>query len=44
MDMNYQVFISFSIKDDIDDLGEKFFRGEEGTGGRMSEWAVQKYK
>lgn len=40
MDINYQIFISFSIKDDIDDFGEKFFRGEEGMGGRMTEWAV----
>ena len=40
MDINYQIFISFSIKDDIDDFGEKFFRGEEVMGGRMTEWAV----
>ena len=42
--MNCQVFISFSIRDDIDDFGENFFSAGEGIGGRMSEWAVRKYK
>lgn len=42
--MNCETFISFNMKDDVDDFGENFLSGGAGLGGGMSEWVVRKLK
>lgn len=40
--MNCKVFISFSMRDDVDDFGGNFFSGVAGT--ENSEWVVRECK